>query len=302
MIEVTRGGLTLRAGMELTDDGWTDQQRTAAWTLLALGAEQVHALGGDRRRGLGRCVLTIAGLPDATRALLSADTPPVAVGLPETDQAAPDLPPADLATTWQEIQLDVTCIDPVVSAAVATDGVVRGESSVPGARILPIVIFRARQAGIDIEPLVRAAALQCHPLLREVDGAMAWPAPLSALRREVEQRAATVSRDALGALGTVASAQLGQLRRALAAIVAAPDRGQARGQLLDSVRTTRIRAQRWSPQAAAALEQLLTDGAVFDLLEIEPQDRIGEEEDWVRGRLLAHQLAGGAGGGDTDGA
>lgn len=176
IVEVVRGGLQLRAPLELADEGWDDAQRATAWLLLALGAEQVTELGGDRRRGLGRCTLELPDLPAPVLAALAAEQPPKPAGQPAESASTTG---SAVATTsaWATIELHVRCVDPVLSATAVTEGTVRGTVVVPGARVLPVVITRARAAGIDVEPLVRSGDIECDPLHPEISGVAGRPAP-----------------------------------------------------------------------------------------------------------------------------
>lgn len=174
-VEVTRGGLVLDAPYALDDTGWNVEQRRTALVLLALGAAEVSAIGADRRRGLGRC--TVA-LPDdaGVAAVLAAPDPPDPAAIPPTPEpVAPDSG-ADPAAGWVDLELTVVCVDPLVSTTVATDGTVHGRASVPGARLLPAVIARARAAGIELEPLT-TSGLVVEPLRPEVAGHAGRVAP-----------------------------------------------------------------------------------------------------------------------------
>lgn len=176
VMEVTRGGLDLHSPLELDDAGWTEQQRITAWTLLHLGAREVQALGGDRRRGLGRCTLTVPDPAGAVASALAASAPPVPASLPIRASTA-DVAVVARDDGWVVLDLRVTCVDPVLSASVATDNTVRGQPSVPGARVLPVVVARAQAAGLDVEHLVPAGELRCEPLVPEVHKAGGRPLP-----------------------------------------------------------------------------------------------------------------------------
>ncbi|MGQ0775177.1 MAG: RAMP superfamily CRISPR-associated protein [Pseudonocardiales bacterium] len=176
MVEVVRGGLELRAPLELADDGWDDAQRATAWLLLALGAEQVTELGGDRRRGLGRCTLELSALPAPVLAALAAEQPPRPAAPPAESASATGTAVAT-SSAWTTIEFQVRCIDPVLSATAVTEGTVRGTAVVPGARVLPVIIARARAAGIDVELLVRSGGLECDPLHPEIGSVAGRPAP-----------------------------------------------------------------------------------------------------------------------------
>lgn len=188
-LEVTRSGLSLHAPLELDDAGWTEDQRVTAWTLLHLGAREVRALGGDRRRGLGRCELTVPDPTGAVAGALACAEPPVPALLPGRAPTG-HVSAAARNGGWVVLDLRVSCVDPVLSASVATDNTVRGQASVPGSRVLPVVVARARAAGLDVEHLVRAGDLRCEPLVPEVDGAPGRPLP----RTFVAQKGAPVRR------------------------------------------------------------------------------------------------------------
>lgn len=115
-----------------------------------------------------------------------------------------------------------------------------------------------------------------------------------ALRRDVEQRAATLPREALGELASVSPAQLGALRVALLAAARAQDPALAGTRFLASLRTARARSDRWSDQAEKQLKKLLAEGAVWELLGVPTEHRTVEAEPWARTRVLAHLLAAGA--------
>lgn len=176
-VEVARTGLTLHAPYALDDAGWDDAQRRTAAVLLTLGAEQVRAVGGHRRRGLGACAWALPVADDVAR-VLAADAPPAPAPLP-TPAVPGRLPVTPAGGTWTTIELAVRCVDPVVSTAVATDVLVRGLATVPGGRVLPAVIAHARAAGIELEPLIASGGLRCGPLVPEVAGMAAHPAPLT---------------------------------------------------------------------------------------------------------------------------
>ena len=176
MAETTRAGLTMRAPVTLVTDGWTAEQRGTATTLLALGAEQTTALGGGRRHGLGRVRVELSKIDDVVRSVLDASEPPVPAEIPGAP-VEPSAPPAVEAGEWVSLRLRVHCLDPILSAEVATDGEVRGLPYVPGGRVLPVVVSQARKAGIDVQPLIRSTDIICEPLVPVVAGLPARPAP-----------------------------------------------------------------------------------------------------------------------------
>lgn len=182
LLETARSGLVLHAPVTVHDGGWTDAQRDTASVLLALGAEEVDALGADRRRGLGACRWTFP-VSSAVQAVLDADTVPVAAPPPErppTPASAPGPPCAD-AGSGVDVVVDLDCllVDPVVSAAVTTGQLVRGLPIVPGGRLLPAVVARLRHSGIEVEHLVARGELVVSAWVPRVDGGRGLPVPSS---------------------------------------------------------------------------------------------------------------------------
>lgn len=183
-LEVTRGELCLYAPLELNDTGWTPQQRATAWILLHLGAREVRALGGGRRRGLGRCTLTVPDPTEMVAEALRGPQPPLPAPVPVPARpsiaiAQPTLSVSRRAqgSDWLVIDLRAVCVDPVLCASVVTDNTVRGRSTVPGAQVLPAVVARARKIGVEIEHLVRSGELRCEPLVVEIGGVPGRPLP-----------------------------------------------------------------------------------------------------------------------------
>ncbi|MEU4376721.1 RAMP superfamily CRISPR-associated protein [Pseudonocardia alni] len=178
LLETARSGLVLHAPVVIHDDGWTDAQRVTAAVLLALGAEEVDALGADRRRGLGACRWTFP-VDEAARAVLDAAAAPTAAPPPP-----PGVPSEALAVAGGEhvdvtVDLDCLLVDPVLSTAVTTGQVARGLPIVPGGRLLPAVVTRLRRAGIEVEHLVARGGLTVSAWVPVVDDARGLPAPLS---------------------------------------------------------------------------------------------------------------------------
>jgi len=177
MVETTRGGVTLRAPVALADHDWTDAQRLTAGVLLVLGAQQITTMGGGRRRGLGRCRVELSTVDAGVLAMLDAQTPPRPAPTPVTASTAPPLPAVLAAPEWVSLRLRATCVDPVLSRSLATDGEIRGLPYVPGARVLPVVVAKARALGVDVQPLIAGAGIVCEPLTPSSGGRAARPAP-----------------------------------------------------------------------------------------------------------------------------
>ncbi|MFF0574112.1 RAMP superfamily CRISPR-associated protein [Streptosporangium saharense] len=156
--ELARGGVTLEGRARIDGFAGLDRtQREAAVALLDAGARLLERLGGKRRRGAGRCRMTLDGpgvSPEWTPPPLDGVPPPP--GGP--DHAVADRPePAGTAGTgWERVELLITVEQPVLVAATVLGNVVRGADHIPGWCLMPEV---ARRLGGGAHALVRTGDL-----------------------------------------------------------------------------------------------------------------------------------------------
>ncbi|HZK06087.1 MAG TPA: RAMP superfamily CRISPR-associated protein [Actinomycetaceae bacterium] len=140
--EFGRAGTTLEGTITLADDAWQSE------FLVRAAAKALRRLGGNRRRGAGRCAVTIAPGSRTWEGLLemvgdgSAVEPP-----PEADTAAAGTAPAETGTQddqptnskWQRFTVDLETIDPVVIPGEILGNAVTCKPLFPGAVLLPQV-------------------------------------------------------------------------------------------------------------------------------------------------------------------
>ena len=174
-VERARAGLWLLS--TCTSDGdlpWQSQ------LLLAAGARLVEHVGTSRRRGAGRCRLTLLGLPGLEGLLeehadalapggMRQRPPSRAVDVPVV--ADSQLSPAGTPQRWRlRARVRLTTLLPVVVSMATRGNVVNSHDHVPGALLLPIV---ARALGPASTGLVRDGRLvvtDAHPVLRAASG------------------------------------------------------------------------------------------------------------------------------------
>ena len=174
--ETVRSGVVLTADLAVADSAWSAEQRTTAWTFLALGAQECRTLGAGRRRGLGRCVIELADIDEGARRALDATAPPTPAPVP-VRSAELSVGATEVGREWQTITVRALCVDPVLSPSVSAGFEVRGLPYLPGARLFPAVAAAAGAAGIDLGALIAADALICGPLVPELAGVAAKPLP-----------------------------------------------------------------------------------------------------------------------------
>ncbi|SDG62386.1 CRISPR-associated protein Csx10 [Sinosporangium album] len=153
--EMARAGLTMRgAGRIERFDALDARQRKAAFALLGAGAQLLETIGGKRRRGAGRCRMTLEGpaitLPD----LDGVPAPPM--GSPYALADRPDEAPRPTGPGWETVEVVITVKQPVLAAATVLGNVVEGADHIPGWCLMPEV---ARRLGGAAHAMVRAGDL-----------------------------------------------------------------------------------------------------------------------------------------------
>ncbi|MEU9885865.1 RAMP superfamily CRISPR-associated protein [Sphaerisporangium sp. NPDC051011] len=187
--EMARAGVTLEGRGRI--DGFTDldqPQRDAAVALLDAGARLLETIGGKRRRGAGRCRMTIEGVgfaPEWTPPP-SNDVVPPPTALP---CAVADEPATTAAATrpgWECAELVITVEQPVLAAATVLGNVVKGADHIPGWCLMPEV---TRRLGGAAHALVRRGDLVVTAATpRSARGARTLPVPRVLVHRKGESR------------------------------------------------------------------------------------------------------------------
>lgn len=157
---------------------------TAAVALLAAGASQVDHLGGIRRRGLGRCELTLDGAATssairAVRALgPSVDPPPRRAGAPATGTWDPLAAVDHVAESdWVTATIDFEARGPVRLPSRTIGNVGLSRPRIPGATIIALL---QRTAPFALTELLASGALRVGDGIPVgPDGAPLLPSPRS---------------------------------------------------------------------------------------------------------------------------
>ncbi|MGW0587805.1 RAMP superfamily CRISPR-associated protein [Streptosporangium sp. NPDC002607] len=155
--EMARAGVTLKGRGRI--DGFAElsqAQREVAVALLDAGARLLESIGGKRRRGAGRCRLTVEGAaftPDWT--MPDELVPPPSVSpYAVADRPAPA--PRTVRAGWERAELVITVKEAVLVAATVMGNVVQGTTHIPGWCLMPEV---TRRLGGAAHALVRTGDL-----------------------------------------------------------------------------------------------------------------------------------------------
>lgn len=190
VVEMARAGVTLEGSGHLDLAGLTDEERLAATFLLLAGARMLERLGGKRRRGSGRCRLTVVGYEDLdpyldwAEALTEPPAPP-APGprseeealLPAPVAATGETGDARQATDWWIVDLTVRADLPLLVAARTVGNTVESGDEIPGTLLLPIIRRTLAARGVDIHPWLVEGKLLVLQATPEVAGRRGLPVP-----------------------------------------------------------------------------------------------------------------------------
>ncbi|WP_182874309.1 RAMP superfamily CRISPR-associated protein [Microbispora sp. H10670] len=161
-VETARGGVTLMGRGQLRGFEELDQaQREAAIALLAAGARLIEGIGGNRRRGAGRCRLTLrsrdTGMDLDFAALGRTPPAPPPASPTGTSDERPLPPPRRTAERgWDRAELLITVTAPVLAGATVQGNLVEGQAYLPGWCLMSEV---ARRIGGPAHALVRTGDL-----------------------------------------------------------------------------------------------------------------------------------------------
>jgi len=189
-IEVARAGLVLLAPVRLHLDG---PSRDTALAMLSACARLTEAIGGGRRRGLGRARVALVQVHDGAETVVepadwSAALPDPAPAVPIAAAPAPSAPPARSTATTGDgappvvVRLDIETLTPVLASPLRRGNESTTLTYLPGTTLLPVVARALSAMGVDVPAAIAAGRLVVRHALPAVAGAdgreqRAWPAP-----------------------------------------------------------------------------------------------------------------------------
>ncbi|PZG23920.1 hypothetical protein C1I98_36010, partial [Spongiactinospora gelatinilytica] len=173
--EMARAGVTLSGRGRIEGyDGLDPVGREAAVALLMAGARLLEGIGGKRRRGAGRCRLTIDGLAGDFAILGRTDVPAPPTDRPFSVEDRPMAAPV-ARPGWETVNLTLTVEQPVLAAATVQGNLVEGADHIPGWCLMPEV---ARRLGGAAHALVRTGDLVVTAATPQTpDGERSLPVP-----------------------------------------------------------------------------------------------------------------------------
>jgi len=180
---MARIGATLEAQCEIDWSGCEQaERRRAATTLLIAGARLVERIGGKRRRGSGRCELTVTDCPDVKDVLgwiAGQDELPDPPAQGTSHQTAPLK--NSVGGGWIGYDLLITTETPLIVPSRVTGNLVETADYIPGAHLLAIVSGTLRKiaatAGVDLDEAIVNGDLMLTNATIVVDRKAGRPVP-----------------------------------------------------------------------------------------------------------------------------
>jgi len=177
--EMVRCGTILEADFSLSS--LTSELYDCAIAFLRAGAAFVERLGAKRRRGLGRCRLSLSDI-DLNWALTWLEKHPTPGDIPEFQTVKlyaelPDRAPAE--EPWYKLELPLHLLSPVLAYHRQVGNVIETLDYIPGTYLLSAIYHRLRLQGLDLsEAIARGDLLVTHATLA-VSGTRGLPVPFA---------------------------------------------------------------------------------------------------------------------------
>jgi CRISPR-associated protein Csx10 len=176
--------------------------RPTVVALLRAACAFTESIGGRRRKGLGRCVITLEDDGDDDAMSLENAIPEVAPKVPERRSMPHESTWADDGSKVVPLDLVLTARTPLIVDSSSLGNIVSSGDAIPGAALLPHLHRWIEAAGADARTLIGnglASALRAVPA---VDGERSLPASFALQRpkdgRAVPWRNTSKSDDAAG--------------------------------------------------------------------------------------------------------
>lgn len=156
--------------------------REAVSTVLLAGARLVERLGGKRRRGAGRCRLTVLS-HDADQEVIdwleNNQSPPAWPDKPASDSSPASGEAAPPSDPWITCPLVLKLTGPLAVAYRTVGNVVETLDFLPGSYLLPHVTKVLRELGHDTRTAIQRGDVCVLPATLEIEGKRGRPVPLA---------------------------------------------------------------------------------------------------------------------------
>lgn len=190
--ELARAGAELEAQGQIDWHECDEAQKRAATSLLLAGAKLVERIGGKRRRGVGRCALTVnddAGFEVTLDWIAKQNQPPEP---PPPDREIPQaLLGAQSVGDWRRYCLVITTRTPLIIARHAVGNLIKTTDYIPGTHLLAVITRSLRkvatEVGVNLNGAIINGGLMVTNATIEVDGAPGRPVPFCLFQEKLSE-------------------------------------------------------------------------------------------------------------------
>jgi CRISPR-associated protein Csx10 len=195
--EMARSGAVLEAEYRLQLDELTTDQQQIAKAILVAGALMVERLGAKRRRGAGRCKITVNPLLKENEAIAAIEKtqgqPPSPPPLSESEQVG-TLTLGDRSDSgWWRVALEVTTQSPVIIHKRTIGNHQETQDFIPGTYFVPFILRNlSEQLNASLGNALMhgdVVITNANPL---IDGDRGEAVPFSIFERKAKTAAATI--------------------------------------------------------------------------------------------------------------
>lgn len=178
--EMVRAGAVLTAACQLDLNGLNDDQQRAVCALLIAGSYFIERIGGKRRRGAGRCKVTLQEISSDSWLNWLEQNP------------QPPSPPSERASTtvvnwhqhvanhnsaWVAVPLKITAKSPLIITSRTVGNVVETLDYIPGTHLLRLIVRKLKSTGVDLSGAIAHGDLIITNATLSVEGQRGRPVP-----------------------------------------------------------------------------------------------------------------------------
>lgn len=202
--EMVRGGTVLNFKYELNVEGLDQEQKNTVYALLIAGTKLLERIGGKRRRGSGKCCLTITDIQggielpqnynylewieDWIEKKIELSSPPSIlqntrdseIFRKKTGKENQDNKEHETnENSWETISITIKAISPVIIKSRTLGNIVETLDYIPGSLLLPIICKKLGALGIDVKSAIAKQQFIMTNATVEIDKKPGRPVPLA---------------------------------------------------------------------------------------------------------------------------
>ncbi|HMX28729.1 MAG TPA: RAMP superfamily CRISPR-associated protein [Blastocatellia bacterium] len=186
--EMGRIGAVLEADCTIDWGSCNDEEKRAATALLLAGTKFVERIGGKRRRGAGRCTLSILDNQELEPALSVLDSlkhPPAPPQAPTLNAKAAALSFESATGKWKRYSLEVITRSPVVISTRTVGNQVETADYLPGTYLLAILRRKLKGTGVNLDAAIINSNLLVTNATIKTGGNQGRPTPFALCREKL---------------------------------------------------------------------------------------------------------------------